>query len=191
MSSMRLKELLQRRREADRSPTRDVDWPSRRDAWLERLRGLFADIKTWLEPLRKEGLVDFSDSEVVIAEEWIGTYQAPQLEIQSVGDRVRLAPVGTLIVGGLGRIDMRGPKNRTLMLILSESGHPAEIRVSIVTNPDELAATGDEEEKNILSSAERVKTKCRWYFLHPSDRQRMTEITSRTFESVLMEMLMP
>lgn len=191
MTSMTLKELLQKRREAERSPTSDVDWPGRRDAWLERLRGLFSDIKTWLEPLRAEGLVEFSDSEVTITEEWIGTYQAPQLEIWSVGDKVCLAPVGTLIVGGLGRIDMRGPKNRKLMLVLSESDRSAGIRVSIIVNPDELDATHDREEKSTLSSAERVRTRCQWYFLHPSDRQRMSEITPSTFASVLTEMLMP
>lgn len=189
-----LEELLQKKRDAEPSKFGDIDWEVRKTVWLEQLHGLFNDIKIWLQPLEKKGLLRLFDGlERTLIEEHVGTYTVPVLEITAGGDRVRLTPVATLVIGSFGRVDMKGPKGRKMMIILSESDRPAGIRTAFFFDdqPAEIPVTQGRQESAFLSSTERMRRLCKWYFVHPADRSRIYKISEESFGDVLAGMLKP
>ena len=93
-----------------------VDWPARKREWLEDLRALVANVRVWLKPGVEEGLVEIVEAPVHLSEDFLGPYIAPSLRIEMVGKVVQLEPVGTLIIGAFGRVDMScGPAQAKLL----------------------------------------------------------------------------
>jgi hypothetical protein len=94
-----------------------VDWEARKSTWLKSIDNLYSNIKKWLAPFEKEGLLHIKDGkEVNLNEEYIGHYQAKRLDIYLGNDIISLTPRGTLIIGSYGRIDMRGPKGEIMII---------------------------------------------------------------------------
>ena len=86
----------------------DIDWEARKTRWLNATGNLYRLIRRWLAPLEKDGILRFSRSSVTLTEEPIGSYEIGVLEFSIGKQRVRFCPVGTLIGGATGRVDVRG-----------------------------------------------------------------------------------
>jgi len=94
-----------------------IDWDKRREKWLHSIDNLYTEIKVWMAPFQKEGLLKISDErEINIIEEHIGRYQAKRLDLYLGNDIISLIPKGTRIYGYCGRIDMSGPKGEYMIL---------------------------------------------------------------------------
>jgi hypothetical protein len=78
---------------------------------------LYEEVRNWLEPLKKETILDFIDSKMVLNEPPLGPYNVKVLTIVIGGQRISFVPKGTLIVGAQGRVDIQGHKGmRTIIL---------------------------------------------------------------------------
>jgi hypothetical protein len=98
-----------------------VDWGERKERWLEGVKQLYAQIDEWIEPLSREGVVTRNQSIRTVSEEGLGKYDVPVLTL-SVGDEtVRFTPVGALVAGAQGRVDVKGD-NGEANLILQRDG---------------------------------------------------------------------
>lgn len=92
----------------------DIDWQARRSAWLSDLRKLCDEIRQWAD---EEGWpVHEEDKE--ITEDYIGTYNAPKLYIEMPTGRLHIDPVGTLVIGAEGRVDILAFPGLTRMLLI-------------------------------------------------------------------------
>lgn len=76
--------------------------------WQRALSKLFSNIESWVAPAISEGL-ELKKGEVEIDEEELGKYIAPTLELEFEGIRVKIEPVGRLVVGARGRVDVNSP----------------------------------------------------------------------------------
>lgn len=95
----------------------EIDWEARRDRWLHDLEELYAQVKDWLAPLEKEGVVQYSSWSIILQEDYIGSYEVNVLSLLVGKQRVELRPKGTLIVGANGRVDIQGQRAvRTIVL---------------------------------------------------------------------------
>jgi hypothetical protein len=96
---------------------KSIDWDGRVATWLSSINKLFEEIKTWLKPFEEDGLLKIKDDKVIrLNEEFIGSYDAKRLDIYFGNDIVSLTPMGTLILGSHGRIDMTGPKGEIMII---------------------------------------------------------------------------
>jgi hypothetical protein len=88
--------------------------------WIGALSGLYTDVEMWLEPLRQKGLVTCRKAPVQLSEEKIGTYEAEEMLLEFGPEAIVLEPIGTLIAGARGRVDVfrRGARREQIMLIL-------------------------------------------------------------------------
>lgn len=105
-------ELLRSRKQAE-GP---VDWLENRQAWVEDLRGLYSQLSEWLETAVSEELLSVKEDSVVLSEEHLGRYDAPALRIELPDSMVRVRPVGRLIIGAQGRVDLERPPRRVTLL---------------------------------------------------------------------------
>jgi hypothetical protein len=118
-SAENLTEFLRKQRKEAR--TREVDWAVVRREWLEDLEKLGHEIRGWLEEPAAEKLIAVTPGTIELQEETLGQYVAPTWEIRAASRVISVVPVGRVIIGGQGRVDLRcGPRKR--MLIRSGKG---------------------------------------------------------------------
>ena len=108
----------QLRAEAARNP---VDWNERRTWWLGRITALYEQVEGWFEPLINEQTVMAKRELLDLNEEHIGSYVSEKLVLSLAGVNLKLIPVGTLILGGFGRIDVIGSTGRAMLILAAEN----------------------------------------------------------------------
>ncbi len=93
-----------------------LDWVLRKKQWLDSIELLHKNIQTWLAPVVSQSLLKINKRDTSVYEQYLGSYQAPQLDIVIGSDIILLIPKGTFILGSYGRIDMKGPKGEKLLV---------------------------------------------------------------------------
>lgn len=87
----------------------------------ERLQSLYGDVIRWL----KEADIPFTHlvEDHALAEEHIGHYVAKKLIINQDGEILaKFIPVGLLIIGAEGRVDLVGKSGKEILVYFSEGG---------------------------------------------------------------------
>lgn len=69
---------------------------------------------------------------VTLVEENIGNYQAPMTTITIGNILVKLEPIGTLLIGARGRVDMKGPKGIARLVIVPKESNGPSVRVEVI-----------------------------------------------------------
>jgi hypothetical protein len=110
--------LKDKKLKADRD---QVDWDRTKSDWLEALADLYRDIREWLSESEKRGLVRLADTKETLEEEHLGTYEAPGLNISFGADLVRLVPVGRLVLGARGRVDVITNRGQFVLVLRGDS----------------------------------------------------------------------
>jgi hypothetical protein len=110
-------EFLRKQKEAA-SPERAE---RRRKEWLAALDQLIQQIHSWLTDAEDEKLIKVRKSNITISEETLGTYQAPSLTLTVGTKTVTLKPIGGVIIGADGRVDMQSAKGTYMFLYLADS----------------------------------------------------------------------
>ena len=103
----KLKEQQNKQREAERKAPQIIE------EWQRSVDQLFSGIRGYLSEYETGGLMVFSDQMITLSEEALGSYQIKEMDIQSGGTVVEVKPVGRIILGATGRVDMH-VKGKTL-----------------------------------------------------------------------------
>ena len=122
-----LKSFVQSQMEQKKN-SESVDWSKRREKWLSELSSLFDFIQT---ALLKAG---FPSDQIArrtqaLHEETLGRYEAPCLLVTlPAGGSVTFTPIGSVIIGGFGRVDVNGPARDNIKLIAldADENRPAD-----------------------------------------------------------------
>ena len=119
MTNPQFSEFLKKKQERA-TLAKKIDWRGRRRIWVNRLEKLLQEItNTWLYSYESEGLLEAQIDKIAIREEVMGEwglYDAPRMTIKMASETVTLTPVGMVIFGGLGRVDMVGPLGKRQLL---------------------------------------------------------------------------
>lgn len=112
-----------------------VNWTKERDEWLAHLQKLYDCIGEYLDEYIKSGAIELHEATIELNEENIGAYTAKRLTIVIGPQKILLTPIGTLLIGSKGRVDVEGSAgNSRLVLINKNITHPSQmIRVTVTT----------------------------------------------------------
>ena len=94
-----------------------IDWDNRKKLWLKSLEILFNDIDKWLSPHIKKGEVEILKSTITIREEHIGEYETQKIQINIGNGFIYVKPVGTIVLGAYGRVDLYGTKGDRILIL--------------------------------------------------------------------------
>ncbi len=110
-----------------------VDWAKERDEWLGPLKELYDQIESFLAEYIKNGEIKRSYRDIPLNEENIGSYIAPAMILKIGRQEITLTPVGTMLIGSKGRVDVEGPAGRTRLVLVDNeaSGPPRKVSVTI------------------------------------------------------------
>ena len=117
-----------------------IDWNKQRDEWLDYLQQLYNNIKEYLASYIDGGEITLRESTTEINEENIGVYSAKKLTILIGVQEITLTPIGTLMIGSKGRVDVEGSAGKSRLVLIDKDVTDARSMFSVsvrVINPDD------------------------------------------------------
>lgn len=139
-----------------------VNWESRKTWWKKRLGELFCEIHQWFQPLIDEEIIQFKEEVIDLHEEQFGSYQASKLTLSIGLSNFEVVPVGSVIVGGFGRVDLIGPHGRAMLILAAEN------------------ATLPLEERQLSS---------KWYLVNRDNRLKLAPLSEETFKQIFSDLI--
>ena len=125
MAEQEFSEFVRRRTErAQAESEEDIDWAKRCADWLEELEELYARMEGFLKPYTQGGAIQIERTPIQLREDHLGNYEADKLTFKIGPDKIVAKPIGTLLIGATGRVDLSGPR-KTLKIVLLAKGGPA------------------------------------------------------------------
>lgn len=101
----------------------EVDWAKTKDDWLRELDELYSRMEHHLRPYTEAHEIEIDRTPIQLREDRLGTYDADKLTFRIGRDRIVAKPIGTLLIGARGRVDLSGPR-KTLKIVLLDKGGP-------------------------------------------------------------------
>jgi hypothetical protein len=110
-----------------------INWAETRDEWLRELDSLYQKIVYFLQEYIQRRSITYDFIEMELNEPNIGRYSARRMDIRIGRQLVALVPVGTLLIGCKGRVDVEGTAGRGHILLVNERVRSAAdlIRVTV------------------------------------------------------------
>ncbi|OCS91760.1 hypothetical protein [Caryophanon latum] len=116
---MSLKDLEDFINKNENEKNNDVfNWENEKKEWIDYVDKFYKDVECWLEPLGAKVTYQFND--ITLHEESYESYTIRQMQIGISGYQVFLEPIGTMLIGAKGRIDLKGPYGLKKFLLLSK-----------------------------------------------------------------------
>jgi hypothetical protein len=127
----RVQQFAEKQKEA--ATENAVDLKVTKDAWVKAVHDLFDQIHAWLGSVIQSGAVKSSRPRTYLAEESLGRYEIETLQLQLASKKMTFRPVGTLLIGAFGRIEVSGPKGKAVLLLLNtnKTVPPSERRLHV------------------------------------------------------------
>ena len=141
--------------------------------------GLYASVESFLEKYLSTGQIKREYVMVTLNEENIGPYRAKKMVLRIGPQQVELVPVGTLLIGSKGRVDVVGPAGVAQLLLVDKraSGPGSLIHVRV-------GAGGKLPE---LPTRNPQQIEWEWRIVTRPPERRFTEITQQSFFALIME----
>ena len=175
MSKKDFEELL--KKHESKPAEKEVDWEKQKQEWLNFIKVFYDSVESWLAPYQKEGKLSYEYRKTQITEEHIGTYDVDIMVVDFAGQKLTLEPLGTLLIGTKGRIDMEGTRGRVQFILADKDSKGMKVNVSI-----SIGGKSKEEPK------ERKEPNWTWKIVLREPRKiSYTEFTEDNFFDALME----
>jgi len=153
----------------------DIDWEKKKQEWLNFIQQFYDEVGQWLKPYADQKKLEYDYHNLSLTEEYIGTYTAKTMIINFAGQQVKLEPIGTLLFGTKGRIDMEGARGRVQFLLVDRD----KVSVSI-------SIKGETETEN----QERKEPDWAWKIVLKEQRRiAYDDFNEENFFNALMEII--
>ena len=155
-----------------------VDWDEQRDEWLAHLKRFYAMVDRFIADYVANQQLSVTRSKKKINEENIGEYEVDVLSMNIASTTVTLTPIGTLLFGGKGRVDMVGPKGKVKFVLVPKGSSRPRIVIRAV-DPDKPSET----------SAEEVIGEWEWRIMTAPPQISYMPLNADAFYSAMLEVI--
>jgi hypothetical protein len=137
-------EALLSKHETYKSETQ-IDWNSQKEEWLKFIQLFYESVEKWLKPYVEQKKLEFQYSDINLTEEYIGTYSVKSMNISFAEQLIKLEPIGTLLIGTKGRIDMEGSRGTVQFILADKNSKGMSVKVYIGGEPQQKQEQKDPE----------------------------------------------
>jgi hypothetical protein len=166
------------KRQQQSAASTGADWSLELKDWLRSLSELYGRIEELLQDYIASGAIAVSYREIPMNEENIGSYTARQMTLKIGPQEISLIPIGTLLIGTKGRVDVVGPSGRTRFLLVSKETSRPNIRMRTVVRGQQVAPQREEPPRPITWT---------WKIATSPPRIEYIELTQESLFRALME----
>jgi hypothetical protein len=157
----------------------EIDWIDIREEWLKNLDSLYQRIVVFLQEYVASGSISHTFSNVELTEEHIGSYSANRMDIKIGRQRVAIVPVGTLLIGSRGRVDIVGSAGRALLLLVDERAKRAADLIKVTVTINEKVRPSSPTQKQPIAWA--------WKIVTNGPVKKFVDFEKESFLTLLME----
>lgn len=112
-----------------------IDWDLQKQEWLDFIKQFYSCVSLWLEPYVKNEKIKLDYKKIELTEDYIGRYETQVMVIEFAKQQITLTPIGTLLIGTKGRIDMEGARGRVQFILADKDSKGIKISISIGGEP--------------------------------------------------------
>jgi hypothetical protein len=156
----------------------EVDWAGVRDEWLKDLDTLHKQIQGFLKEYVPHS-ISYTFTKIELTEPDIGRYLAKRMDIKIGRQQVSLVPVGTLLVGAKGRVDVVGITGRAQILLVDKRAKSPADLIRVTVNFKGSVAASRPAPPQPMSWA--------WKILTNTAERRFKDLDKKNFFDLLME----
>ena len=150
------------------------------DDWIARLNALYTQIKDeFLKDYINAGSISTEIGSIELNEEFSGPYVAPTMVIHIGLQEIKLIPIGTMLIGSKGRVDVVGRAGTSRLILLSKN----------VTSPSQLVSVTIVDPKNPQSIKRPIPQQIEWAWKIATRPPTATflELNKESFLQILLE----
>ena len=137
-----------KRQAAEKTQPPGFDPQQQLTEWQSYLSRLYSDITKYLERYLGSGQALVKYEPVELNEDFSGPYTVSQMNLRIGGSTVRFKPIGTMLIGSKGRVDVQGPRGTARLSLINRETKSVrqaiKVRVRIV---DETSTMPEPEPK--------------------------------------------
>lgn len=166
-----------RRQQESAAEDQNTDWEKERQEWLSSLDSLYQRVESLLSNYISSGRILREYKFVRLNEQHIGSYVARKMLLRIGPQQVELIPIGTLLIGAKGRVDVVGPAGKAELLLVDKKRDSWRPRVVVTVG--ETSKNRPSEPPQMIDWEWRIVTR-------PPERKLM-EITQENLFQLIME----
>ena len=170
-------QFVQRKQEEEKE-TAAFDPKRQLAEWLHYLDALYAEVHGFLESYIDTGAARLEFTSIQLNEEFSGPYEVRQMFLHIGTSTVVFKPIGTMLIGSKGRVDVQGPRGSArLGLINKQATHAGQlirIRVSLPGKPQPAPEPSPEE------------IEWAWKIITPAPEMKFIELTEDSFFDMIL-----
>ncbi len=168
------------RQQAEQKKAEAFDPKQHLQQWLDYLDALYKQINGYLEAYVTKGTAKIEYRDVQLNEDFIGQYTARQLLLNIGRSMVIFKPVGTMLIGSKGRVDVQGPRGNARLGLINKQATNARqlIRVTVSLPGDPAPSQPTPEEV--------AKIEWAWKIITPAPEMRFIDLTEDTFFDMIL-----
>lgn len=107
-------------------------YPRQLREWRDYLQKLYDRVQGYLKSYIDAGSISLSYEDIELSEENLGSYTVKEANIQLGLNFIKLSPIGTLLIGTKGRVDIKGPRGIQRLILADRDSSNIKITVQIV-----------------------------------------------------------
>jgi len=150
-------------------PENQINWNNRKNEWLHDIKNFYSLVQTWLKEYQNQGQATLEFLPYQLNEEYIGSYETQELHLKIANQEIVFIPIGTILFGSKGRIDMEGRAGKVKFILTDKKSTKAKVQIYQGKQP-----------KNI---------KWAWKITTPPPTVQLLELNEESFFEALMEVI--
>jgi hypothetical protein len=164
---------------SNESETPTFDPETEIQEWQVALDLLYAAIENYVLPYKESGNINLKLVPTTLHEELLGAYRVNKGVLMVGNAKYIIAPVGTMLIGSKGRVDVLGPAGTGMLALVRGDGPKINFRVTI-------GSQATPPIKHLES--EKSELPWEWKIVSNKPPYTYTELTENNFLSLLMEL---
>ncbi len=147
------------------------------EQWLKYVDTFYKSIEHFLDSYIKEKKVTIEYKKQPMHEEFSGPYEIDALTVIIGPNRIQFKPIGTMLIGAKGRIDMTGPRGTVRFVLVNKESSAPKISVRVWVHGQDHPP--EEQPTTVVEWAWKIST--------PPPRIKYTEFEAESFFTAMME----
>ena len=89
--------------------------------WIAHLNALYSNVRIYLADYLSDGSISLTTENKALTEEFSGPYIAPKMVIHIGLQDIKLDPIGTMLIGSKGRVDVIGKAGTSRLTLIDKN----------------------------------------------------------------------